>query len=338
VRTQATIAGLGATAALAVIALNYQAPEGTQLFRNERLTAEDYHFIKYVAEFGKSYGTRAEFEFRQAQFAQTLAKIENHQAQNGGMSTVGINHMSDWTATEYKKLLGYKHELKTSANATLLDESNLADSVNWVTKGAVTPVKNQGQCGSCWAFSTTGSVEGAEFLATGTLKSFSEQQLVDCDKVDQGCNGGLMDNAFKYIEKSPLMLEADYPYTGTHHFWNKCKFDASKAVGKVAGFKDVVKDSTGANLKAALATGPVSVAIEADQSVFQTYTSGVITSSKCGTQLDHGVLAVGYGTEDGNDYFLVKNSWGASWGDNGYVKIGAANVCGINAQPSFPTE
>jgi len=321
----------------AVIALNYQAPEGTQLFSSDVMTSADYEFINFVATHGKSYGTHAEYDFRAAQFKDTLSKINECNAEET-TQTCGVNFMSDYTHDEKKRMNGYKAEMKTEFNYTVLDTTNLADEVNWVTKGAVTPVKNQGQCGSCWAFSTTGSVEGAEFLATGKLQSFSEQQLVDCDKVDQGCNGGLMDNAFKYIEKSPLMLESEYPYRGTHHFWNKCKFDATKAVGKVTGFTDVVKDATGANLKAALAKGPVSVAIEADQTVFQSYKTGVITSSKCGTQLDHGVLAVGYGTEDGNDYFLVKNSWGPSWGASGYVKIGAANVCGINAQPSFPTE
>jgi len=147
-----------------------------------------------------------------------------------------------------------------------------------------------------------------------------------------------MDYAFTYIETAPLMLEADYPYTGTHSFLSKCKYDSSKAAGQVGGYTDVQSDATGVNLKAALANGPVSVAIEADKTVFQSYTSGVITSSACGTQLDHGVLAVGYGTEGGQDYFLVKNSWGPSWGAEGYVKIGVENVCGINAQPSFPTE
>merc|ERR1711908_83335 len=132
------------------------------------------------------------------------------------------------------------------------------------------------------------------------------------------------------------MTESDYPYTGKHSFLSKCNYDSSKGVGKVKSYSDVKADATGSNLKAALAKGPVSVAIEADKTVFQSYTSGVITSSACGTQLDHGVLAVGYGTESGEEYFLVKNSWGPSWGDQGYVKI-APDQCGVTMQPSYPS-
>ena len=146
-----------------------------------------------------------------------------------------------------------------------------------------------------------------------------------------------MDYAFEYIEKTPLMMESDYPYTGKHTKFNKCKYVASKGVGHVKGYNDVKKNDLD-QMKAALAKGPVSIAIEADKSVFQSYRSGVITSRQCGTKLDHGVLAVGFGTEDDEDYFLVKNSWGADWGMEGYIKIGANNVCGILQAPCYPTE
>jgi C1A family cysteine protease len=181
-------------------------------------------------------------------------------------------------------------------------------------------------------------MEGAHSIATGNIVSLSEEQLVQCSKVNSGCNGGLMDYAFQYAESTPMVTETSYPYTSGSGTTGSC--DKSMEQGgaiSVTGFNDVTADRTGAALKAAIAKQPVSVAIEADRIAFQGYTGGVITGSACGTSLDHGVLAVGYGTEDGEDYFLVRNSWGASWGESGYVKIGQANVCGITQQPSYPT-
>merc|ERR1719461_145833 len=184
-----------------------------------------------------------------------------------------------------------------------LSKVKAADSVDWRKQGAVTKVKNQGSCGSCWAFSTTGSTEGAVKIATGTLTSLSEQQLVDCSRAEgnQGCQGGLMDNGFKYIEKNGgLDSEADYPYTAKNGQCNRA--EAAKHVSTIKSHQDVVEEDA-ADFAKAVTQQPVSVAIEADQTGFQHYRSGVF-SATCGDKLDHGVLAVGYTS----DAWIVKNS------------------------------
>jgi C1A family cysteine protease len=215
----------------------YQSNEGSQLFLSEVITPEELAYMKYVTEWGKSYGTKAEFKFRLDQFKQTMRKMAEHQTNDAHTSTVGLNQFSDWTHEEYKRLLGYKH-VEKNGEAEVLSVENLADSINWVTKGAVTKVKNQGQCGSCWAFSTTGAVEGAMQISTGKLQSFSEQNLVDCSHSgNMGCNGGLMDTAFRFIESNPLMLESEYPYTAKTG--KKCNYVKSTGVGMVKNYKDV---------------------------------------------------------------------------------------------------
>ena len=276
--------------------------------------------------------------------------IQEHNA-NNATNILGHNQFSAMDSADYKAFLGYSSELikpKRYGSTRWLD-IEVADAVNWVSKGAVTPVKDQGQCGSCWAFSTTGALEGAYFVKNGKQVSFSEQQLVDCDILrngghDQGCNGGLMDNAFSWITKNGgLCLENDYAYfSGVTKDQGTCQKTCSAYPGSsVVKYVDVAP-SDDAQMMAALSQQPVAIAIEADQKEFQLYKSGVFTGA-CGTTLDHGVLAVGYGTENGIDYYLVKNSWGTSWGADGYIKLargksynGGDGQCGILLSASYP--
>jgi C1A family cysteine protease len=253
--------------------------------------------------------------------------------------TMTMNKFGDLNTAEFgAQMCGYKPALRTSAVVATEPETDafIGASVNWVTAGAVTPVKDQGQCGSCWAFSATGAIEGAVFIASKTLTSVAEQQLVDCAGAqgNQGCNGGLMDYAFDYvIANRGIGSEASYKYTARD---GTCKKVAS--VSTISSYKDVPSGSETALLTAVTAQ-PVAIAIEADQACFQFYHSGVLDDASCGTNLDHGVLAVGYDTDaaTGKDYWLVKNSWGASWGDKGYIKfVRGKNQCGITLAASYP--
>jgi len=270
--------------------------------------------------------------------------------------TLGHNQFSAMDSNDFRNYLGYNNIEKIDSefyleNPTQFLHGSLPTSVDWVERGAVTPVKDQGKCGSCWSFSTTGALEGAYYVKHGSLESFSEQQLVSCDNFkntenrgyDHGCSGGLMDNAFKWIENNGgLCSESDYPYVSGGGVVDACVKSCDEVSGsKIVSFVDV-KPSDDVAMMTALSSQPVSIAIEADQREFQLYKSGVFTGT-CGTKLDHGVLVVGYGSENGNDYYLVKNSWAESWGDAGYIKLGRGpnynngdGQCGMLLQGSYP--
>jgi C1A family cysteine protease len=290
-------------------------------------------------------------------WAENDKHIENVNFQNLTYA-LGHNQFSGMSTDEFREYLGYSKLFGETSNLRGVlsfetvgagDLTSLPKSIDWVELGAVTSVKDQGQCGSCWSFSTTGALEGAYYLANGQLISFSEQQLVDCDNWknggrDHGCNGGLMDNAFNWIGKnSGLCTETGYPYvSGTTKTAGDCTTSCSKVSGSsIASFVDVEPSSDDA-MMTAVAKQPVSVAIEADQKDFQFYKSGVFTSS-CGTNLDHGVLVVGYGTMDGQDYYKVKNSWASTWGADGYIYLGRGSSynngdgqCGVLLEASYP--
>jgi len=294
---------------------------------------------------GKKYASQSEFNYRFAVYKENLAFIENHNRQNLGFS-VAMNKFGDLSRLEFGSIYNGLRVNATGRVSSLDAHTHnpafiLADTVDWRTKGAVTGVKNQGQCGSCWAFSTTGSVEGAWQIKKGALVSVAEQQLVDCSSSfgNYGCDGGLMDSAFQYIisrKAKGIDTEDSYEYTAQD---GDCAADAGKFGSTISSFKDVQAQSEPSLQSAINTIGPISVAIDASQSSFQFYSSGVYYEKYCSsTQLDHGVLAVGYGTDSGKDYYIVKNSWGTDWGMQGYILMSRNknNNCGIATMSSYP--
>ncbi|XP_052709425.1 procathepsin L-like [Crassostrea angulata] len=296
--------------------------------------------------FNKTYKTLEEESWRFEIFRENVQKIEEHnKLYHLGKKSyfLGVNQFSDLKHEEFLKFNGLKKtSFKNEGCSSYLSAHNLVvpDSVDWRTKGYVTDVKDQGQCGSCWSFSTTGSLEGQHYRKTGNLVSFSESQLVDCSGSfgNEGCNGGLVDSAFKYIKSvGGIESEDDYPYKPKER---TCQFDDTKVATTVSGCVDVESGSESSLKKAVSEVGPISVAIDASHSSFQSYSGGVYDEPDCSSrQLDHAVLCVGYDTDDeGQDYWIVKNSWGVEWGDEGYIKMSRNkdNQCGIASEASYP--
>ncbi|KAJ8918904.1 hypothetical protein NQ315_016806 [Exocentrus adspersus] len=305
------------------------------------------------ATHGRQYRNLREEVVRKQIFTQNFDKVAAHNKlyEDGAVSyALKISEFSDWTRDEKSTLNGYKKSKAQVADIDVTEfvpakNAQIPDEIDWRKLGAVTPVKNQGHCGSCWAFSATGALEGQHYVKTGKLISISEQNLVDCssDHNNMGCYGGDMNPAFTYVHnQDSIDSETAYPYEAEN---GRCRYEASGNVTTTRGYA-TIENGNEEYLKAAVATiGPIAVAIDASQDDFSFYSEGVYYNPDCipgrndpENELDHGVLVVGYGTEDGQDYWLIKNSWGTKWGDNGYIKMARNrdNNCGVAASASFP--
>lgn len=310
-------------------------------------------FVDHLAAFKKEYATVEEWAHRLTVFAANAAVVAAHDVKATGVELGVGNQFADWTAEEfasYQKL--YSRPAATAAGQEhVVKGGEDPAAVDWRTQGVVAPVKNQGSCGSCWTFSTVVSIEGAHARKAGKLTSLSEQNLVDCVKNDvidggdsccDGCSGGLMDNAFDYMIKKQdggIMTEASYGYTGKD---GTCGFKAADVGAKISNWTDVTAGDEAALKDAVANAGPVSIALDASKQ-WQLYSGGIMKPRKifgCSSdpnKADHGVAIVGYGTDDGVDYWWIRNSWGATWGESGYMRLErGVNACGVSNFASYP--
>lgn len=315
---------------------------------------------EFKARHEKKYSNQNEERFRYKIYIDNRHKIAKHNTKfhsNQVPYKLSINKYSDMLHSEFVRTLNgfnrsmsesspnsvYKTYTKIPESITFIEPANVEvpKAVDWRSQGAVTDVKDQGHCGSCWSFSATGALEGQHYRKTKKLVSLSEQNLVDCSGSygNNGCNGGLMDQAFQYIkDNGGIDTEKSYPYEGID---DTCHFNKQNVGATDKGFVDIPQGDEEAMKKAVATVGPISVAIDASHESFQFYSEGVYYEPECDSQqLDHGVLVVGYGTDEktGEDYWLVKNSWGTSWGDKGYIRMARnkENHCGIATASSYP--
>ena len=304
-------------------------------------------FSNFRERFNKRYSSKEELENRFSIFRQNLIHILSHNSDLSQNFTLGVNQFTDLTPEEFKgQYVGSKKPNLGSYGCKAFSStaSGAPSSIDWRTKGVVNPVRDQGQCGSCWAFATTANAESVWAISTGKLLDLSEEFLVDCASgagyYNLGCNGGQPDSAFKYMINNGQCTEASYPYkAGVTKTAGTCQKCTSAGVSFSSCYD--VKPNDQISLKGAVSKQPVSIAIEADTRYFQSYSGGILDSTACGTKLDHAVEIVAYGTENGIDYWNVRNSWGSSWGESGYVRLKKTSstndigICGLASEPSF---
>lgn len=301
-------------------------------------------FFNWMTEHGRKYASGDEFVKRLAIFAENDQFVEEHNADKTQTYTVAHNQFSDMTNAEFVATYLRAMPRDWSGTGSRVHEAAATPSSwDWEDKGAVTGVKDQGQCGSCWSFSSTGGLEGAYQIKYGKLESFSEQQLVSCDTVgNSGCNGGSMDLAYTWWQSNSPCYEDDYPYTsGTTKKDGTCDTSCSGVYNARVSSHTDVKSNDESALASAVYQQPTSVAVDAAGLGWQMYSGGVMTG-RCGTNLDHGVLTVGYGSDSGTDYWRVKNSWGTGWGEDGYIRLEKGKdqyggQCGILLGAVYPT-
>lgn len=334
------------------IIASFFAAVSSQSFRtseNAFLTESDEweQFSEFQDRFNKRYETVEEMENRFQIFRENVRSIILHNLDYTQNFTMGVNQFTDLTPQEFKDQYvgGLKSQLGSyGCKSFSSSASNAPSSFDWRTNGVVNSVRDQGQCGSCWAFATTANAESVWAISSGNLLDLSEEFLVDCASgvgyFNLGCNGGQPDSAFKYMINNGQCSEASYPYTaGTTKKAGNCQ-QCTAAPVHFSGCYDVAPNDQ-VSLMAAVYTQPVVIAIEADTRYFQSYSGGILDSPSCGTNLDHAVEIVGYGSENGLDYWIVRNSWSSSWGENGYVRIKKTSstndigICGLAAEPSY---
>lgn len=307
-------------------------------------------FDSWCHQYGKTYSSEQEKQYRFKIFEDNYAYVTQHNTMSNSSYTLSLNAFADLTHHEFKakylglsasanNLIRLNRESSSGAESSSAVAGAVPSSLDWRKKGAVTNVKDQGSCGACWAFSATGAIEGINKIASGSLVSLSEQELVDCDKsVNQGCGGGLMDYAYEFVVKNNgIDTEDDYPFQSRDRTCNRNKL--KRRFVTIDGYKGVPPNND-IELQKAVAVQPVSVGICGSAQSFQLYSGGIFTGP-CSTSLDHAVLIVGYDSQDGVDYWIVKNSWGTSWGMKGYIHMlrdggSSAGVCGINMMASYP--